>query len=675
MKKFRVRSGAASICLLLALCLSSCEQPAGRTPAIPDTDAALQSLAISAGNLLPPFNPETTSYTAMVGHGITSIAVTAAPVGKATVSGDGDQPPLQVGPNLPIIITVRAEDGKTAKTYTVTVTRLDGSVIEIDTAEELAKIGRDKDYPLAGSYFLASDLELENWTPIGENGDNAFTGEFNGNGEEIFIKSFAGGVFDAEGDLFIGLFGYVKGAEIAKALVKDLNIQIDLDKRISKTAACYVGAIAGYADEHTELDTITVEGSLHFSNANTDRPKRPVYVGGIAGALIASELKNSVVRADIAGFGTAGNGAYSYVGGLVGIFDRNAVNPGLNPTVIAGVPFAGASISNCRSAGNVSGSTEGSQTNVFAGGIAGGSRYGMKTYYSGKIEDCSSTGNVTASGGGYWSWAGGIAGTICGDGHDDPDAEGNGLPATGPTRIVRCYATGVITGSGPQGSWPYTGGIVGNNYYGGLVSQCRFDGTVRAEGEGISDYTGGIAGYNSKQYYGHGSRIEDCWSAGEVEGYLDAGGIAGQNQVAAVTERCYSTALVSVRAEKDATGSQAQRGAGGIAGYNAITDGKAPGTVRNCVALNPSIVSSGGFDLLSRIVGNGDGDHSNNLARADMEVAIGGGPSASNDKGANGKDGADINLPLAQSVFAGLGWDFDRVWKMDGGYPVLQWQE
>jgi hypothetical protein len=99
--------------------------------------------------------------------------------------------------------------------------------------------------------------------------------------------------------------------------------------------------------------------------------------------------------------------------------------------------------------------------------------------------------------------------------------------------------------------------------------------------------------------------------------------------------------------------------------------------VRNCAALNPSISSSGGLDLLHRVAGNGDGDHTNNLARADMELIIGGAPSPLNDKGVNGKDGEDVSLPLTQSVFAGrLGWDFDKVWKMGGGgYPVLRWQE
>jgi hypothetical protein len=127
------------------------------------------------------------------------------------------------------------------------------------------------------------------------------------------------------------------------------------------------------------------------------------------------ELKDSVVSADITGSGTAGNGLYNYVGGRSGDVWQK-------PGKLSHAHYRRVH-QNCRSTGgNVSGLTEGSLTNVFAGGIAGG----------------------------------------------------------------------------PQGSWPYIGGIVGNNYYGGLVSQCWFNGTIKAGGNGIGDYTGGIAEYNSK---------------------------------------------------------------------------------------------------------------------------------------------------------------------------------
>jgi hypothetical protein len=652
--------------------------PKNETPVDPGTDAALKSLEISAGNLDSAFSPAKTDYTASVGNAVDSIRVTGVPrASVATVGGDnGTDKALEVGENPPITIVVTAGDGVTKRTYTVTVTRLPVGIIFINSAEDMAKIGIDSAWPLAGTYKLAADITLENWVPIGTDSVRPFTGSFDGDNRKITLTGFDEGTFGRTGgEAAIGIFGYVRGTETSKALIRNLNVRVELVKTISEKTAYYVGAVTGYADEYTEMDTITVEGSLDFSNTNTAAPKLPVFIGGITGALIASELKNSAASADITGSGRAGNGAYNYVGGLVGMFDRNAAIPGMNPAPVTGVSFTGASITNSHNTGTVSGSTEGGGTNVFVGGITGGSRYGMKTYYSGKIEDCYSTGNITASGGGFWSWAGGIAGTICGDGHDNSTAEGS-PPATGPTRIVRCYATGVITGNSPSGGWPYVGGIVGYNYYGSLVSQCWFDGTVNAEGGGnYFDYTGGIAGYNSKEY-GHSSRIEDCWSAGFVNGRINAGGIVGQNQVAAITERCYSRSALSVRAGPTASGSYSQQGMGGIAGYSAVADSKAEGSVRNCVALNPSLTAPNGFNRVYRIIGDGGGILVNNLANSGMAITISGNPPSQIEPGPDTPNGADCAAKPEQSVYEGLDWDFTTVWKMGGdGYPVLQWQQ
>jgi hypothetical protein len=660
----------AALLLTAALVFTRCEQPAGRTL---DSDAALKSLSLSAGNLSPPFSAGTTDYRATVSHGVDRITlVSAANSETARVSPGGEtERVLTVGENQ-ISLVVTAEDGGT-RTYTVRVRRLDGSSSLIESKDDLAKMGLDEE-ALAKNYVLASDLELEDWTPVG-NAARPFSGSLDGAGYTLSIKSFAPAAFidTGSGDpgAGLGVFGWTRGSAGSKALIKNITLKTALTHSISRTGAYYVGALVGYADEYTELDSITVEGVLDFSNTNTESPKRPVHVGGIAGALIASEIKDSLVNADIRGSGRASNGAYNYVGGVAGMFDRNQVSRGMNPKPLTG-PFTGASITRCRFTGNVAGAAEGAGSNVFAGGIAGGSCYGMKTYYSGKIEDCSAAGTVSARGGAYWSWAGGIAGTICGDGYDDPDTAPAGDSATGPTRIVRSFAAGTITAAGPPGAYPYAGGIVGNNYYGGLVSQCWFDGEAAAEGTGINDYTGGIAGYNAKQYYGHGSRIEDCWSAGTVEGNLNAGGIVGQNQAAALTERCYSTALVSIRAAQDAPGGQPLRGAGGIAGYNAETDGRDAGTVRNCVALNPQ-VSSGGLELLARVAGNGGGPCPGNLARADMELILNGSPVT---RGGGDREGADCAALPDQRVYQDLGWDFAARWKMGGhGYPVLIWQD
>ena len=313
--------------------------------------------------------------------------------------------------------------------------------------------------------------------------------------------------------------------------------------------------LAGYA-ENAVIRDITLEGSFRLVSGQV------VYSGGIAGYLKGgAAVRDSTSSVNITVDGGGSGGAYTYVGGFVGLFT------------------GGGEIQNCHNTGNVTADCTTPRSQAFVGGIAGGSAYGFSMGYEGSLQDCSSTGNITSKAKGDWSWAGGIAGTIVGDGDGT-------LEKT--TRIVRCWASGAVSVADSEAGWPYVGGIVGYNYYGALVSQCYFTGSVVSNGG--HDYVGGIAGYTSKQY-GHSSRIEDCWSSGTVAGHVNAGGIVGQNQVAAITQRCYSIAAVSVSAEAGATGSYSAAGLGGIAGYNAASDGKAEGTVQNCFALNPSLTA------------------------------------------------------------------------------------
>jgi hypothetical protein len=682
-EKTKKRGARPIIFYLLSLIfylLLACEQPRGVMPLPLDSNVAADSLQVSAGNLRPAFQADITDYTVTVNHRVETITVTIAVAGPAQVSAlNGVPQTLVTGENV-IALTVTAEDG-TQRTYTVKVRRLSDALITVGSAEDLAKIGAEdeEEFPLAGNYVLGGDLVLAAWMPVGADEENAFTGSFDGAHHTITIQSINESVFadgtDERPAGYLGIFGYTKGSAEVQAVVKDVMVITSLNHAINKTGTYYAGALVGCAGEYTALSGITVEGSLSFSNSNTAAPRGPVYAGGVAGALIASALRDSSNGAAIYVFGTAQSGAYNYAGGLVGIFDRNAVIWGMNPKVVEGAPFAGSSIVNCSNTGDVSGETSGPQTNVFAGGITGGSCYGFKTYYSGRIEDCWSSGKVSAGGAGYWSFAGGIAGTICGDGDGYGNLAGptDDSSVTGPTRIVRCYATGDVSTEGAQGSWPYVGGIVGYNYYGAVVSQCSFSGAVSSKGERVYDYTGGVAGYNS-QLGGHPSTIEDCWSSGTVSGRINAGGVVGQNQVFAVTRRCYSTAALSVRAPNGAKGNTSQQGAGGIAGYNA-------GTVRDCAALNPSIASTGGFTRLHRVAGDAPvGDLVNNAAFSGMDVTITPDPNPPNspethdpDPGADNKDGVDCAAKPAQSVFTDMGWDFVKVWEMgEDGYPVFR---
>ncbi|MDR3342763.1 MAG: cadherin-like beta sandwich domain-containing protein [Treponema sp.] len=625
------------LCLLCALWFYSCVQPASETPPVFDSDATLKSLSISAGNLSPAFSSEITSYTAVVNNAVESITVTGVPnSAAAAVSGDsGVLKSLSPGSN-PLAVTVKAEDGTTIS-YTVTVTRIDGSTLLIESVEDFAKIGGE--YPLAGNYILAADLELENWTPIGSDSANAFTGTFDGNGKTITLTSFDSTAVSAK--TYLGIFGYVRGGSgVAKADIKNLTIASSVNQTSTMATGQAIGLLAGYT-ENTEITGITLSGGFTFG------AEKNIYLGGIVGyaqkGTVVEDCSSAMTMTIDAG---NGNGLvagmyYGYVGGFAGVFKD------------------GVEIADCHNTGNVTANSTLANSQVFCGGVAGGSYYAFTTEYQGSIQDCSSTGDISAKCKGFWSWAGGIAGCLVGDGDGT-------LEHT--TRILRCFARGTVSVADSSAGYPYVGGIVGYNYYGALTAQSYFTGTVIADK--ANDYVGGIAGYNS-QYLGHNSRIEDCWSSGIVQGFNNAGGIVGQNQVNTYIRRCYSIAAVSTT-DTSAT----LTGIGGIAGLNAsaMTD-----AITGCVAFNPLIesVTTNTQNKIHRISATNTGGAaalSHNMAYSGLTPT--GGTSYAADKGVDKVDGEDCVEKPAQTVYEEIGWDFSNVWKMGGdGYPALKWQQ
>ena len=100
------------------------------------SNSDLSALSISSGTLSPAFANGTKSYTASVGHGVSSITVTPTVAdSNATVTVNGTTIAsgnasgvinLNVGANI-ITVVVTAQDGATTSTYTVTVTRAGAS--------------------------------------------------------------------------------------------------------------------------------------------------------------------------------------------------------------------------------------------------------------------------------------------------------------------------------------------------------------------------------------------------------------------------------------------------------------------------------------------------------------------------------------------------------------------
>lgn len=89
------------------------------------TDATLKSLQISPGVLNPAFTPATENYSTSVGMDTERLTVSAlANNDNATVTVEGGDA-LAAGENK-VVCNVRAEDGTTVKSYTITVNKVEG---------------------------------------------------------------------------------------------------------------------------------------------------------------------------------------------------------------------------------------------------------------------------------------------------------------------------------------------------------------------------------------------------------------------------------------------------------------------------------------------------------------------------------------------------------------------
>ena len=117
------------------------------TTSKPSTDATLSNLGIKP-NDFSGFRKANTSYAISVPKNVDKISIYATPSNsKATVTGTGSKS-LQIGKNT-FNIKVTAEDKKTTKTYTLTITRKDKEEVQSDAT--LTNLGiRPKEYDFTG---------------------------------------------------------------------------------------------------------------------------------------------------------------------------------------------------------------------------------------------------------------------------------------------------------------------------------------------------------------------------------------------------------------------------------------------------------------------------------------------------------------------------------------------
>ncbi len=208
------------------------------------------------------------------------------------------------------------EDEAIAQGYTI-----------IKTADELQAM---KDN-LSGKYILMNDIDLEgyNWTPVGSDYSNSFSGELNGNG--FVIKNLT--INKPEDN--VGLFGFISGATIKNLGI--INAEVTGYENVSILAGwvdgsvvsinnCYtkgyvsgwesVGGIVGYTGS---LCTLTLKNSWVDANVYASDKS----VGGLVGYLSYNHnlISNCYTLGEIGGKPSIGPARS--VGGLVGTNSGN----------------------------------------------------------------------------------------------------------------------------------------------------------------------------------------------------------------------------------------------------------------------------------------------------------------------------------------------------------------
>ena len=204
---------------------------------------------------------------------------------------------------------------------------------------------------------LTADINLtgKDWTPIGTNFYNSYTGTFDGGGHTIM------GLTVTTNYQYVGLFGRLGKAGTVKNVVMD-GIQITCNHRLG-----YAGGVAGFSRGGT-IENCSVSGSVSGT----------ICAGGVVGIQWEASITGCSSSATVKGT--------SYVGGVAGETNAGATMAACyatgNVTIeidpienIRGgglVGFnAGSSVLACYATGNVT-STGSSTGNVHIGGLLGG---------------------------------------------------------------------------------------------------------------------------------------------------------------------------------------------------------------------------------------------------------------------------------------------------------------
>ena len=298
---------------------------------------------------------------------------------------------------------------------------------------------------------------LEQWTPIGSNVKNRYTGTFDGNGHTI------SGLYVVSAGDYAGLFGYVLGGTIENVGVVNSYIR----------GIRFVGGVCGYNMNGTiensyNTGTVTVTGNYPS-------------VGGVCGYNSYGTIENSYNTGKV-----TSTGSNADIGGVCGLNNNGTIGNSYN--------IGAVSISrNGRfSVGGVCGNNNGTignsyntgtvtvtdaDNNTFVGGVCGNN--------NGTIGNSYNTGTVTVTDTDWMVYVGGVCGNNKGT-------------------IENSYNTGKVTGSKV-----YVGDVCGWNW--SSITNCYFlTGTANS---GIGGDSGTVKKVEEKDNL--------AFSSGEVECLLN----------------------------------------------------------------------------------------------------------------------------------------------------------
>ena len=204
---------------------------------------------------------------------------------------------------------------------------------------------------------LTADIDLtgKDWTPIGTNFYNSYTGTFNGGGHTIK------GLTVTTNDQYVGLFGRLGKAGTVKNVVME-GVQITSNHSLG-----YAGSVAGFSWGGT-IENCSVSGSVSGT----------VSVGGVVGIQWEASITGCSSSATVKGMVKVGGVAGETNSGatMAACYATGNVTIEIDPinNILGGglVGFnAGSSVLACYATGNVT-STGSGTGNVHIGGFLGG---------------------------------------------------------------------------------------------------------------------------------------------------------------------------------------------------------------------------------------------------------------------------------------------------------------